>query len=99
MFKSRDPRRRDRSSHLRREYLRALRDYLTGFQQRTQPLQDTGVQLAKAAEAFEADWASGAVPGWADRGLGAPPADAAAGALDPEAFDSVEELEQLGGRT
>lgn len=45
---------------------------------------------------LQSDWAAGAVPGWADRGLGGPPAEAAAGALDPEAFDSVEELEQLG---
>jgi splicing factor 3A subunit 3 len=88
--------RHQRLSKPYREYLRMLRDYLAGFQERTQPLQDTGAQLAKAAEQFEADWASGTVPGWGNRGLGGPPADAAAGALDPEAFDSVEELEQLG---
>jgi splicing factor 3A subunit 3 len=80
----------------RREYLRSLRDYLLGFLQRTQPLQDSAAQVAKADEQFEADWAAGAVPGWADAGKGGPPATAAAGALDVDAFDSVEELVQLG---
>ena len=79
-----------------REYLRSLRDYLLGFLQRTQPLQDSAVQVAKADEQFEADWAAGAVPGWADAGRGGPPSSAAAGALDVDAFDSVEELVQLG---
>ena len=79
-----------------REYLRSLRDYLLGFLQRTQPLQDSAAQVAKADEQFEADWAAGAVPGWADAGRGGPPSSAAAGALDVDAFDSVEELVQLG---
>ena len=41
---------------MHRDYLRSLRDYLVDFQHRTQPLQDTAVQQAKAAEQFEEDW-------------------------------------------
>lgn len=79
-----------------RDYLTELRDYLLGFQQRTQPLVDVAGQLQKTREAFAQEWEAGTVPGWADRGAAEVPAEAAAGKLDVDAFDSVEELETIG---
>ena len=39
----------------------------------------------------------GLVPGWEDRGQAAAPPGSSGDVIDPDAFDSVEELEQLGG--
>ena len=43
-------------------------------------------------------WASGEVAGWEDRGLGQVAGSSGAGGLDMDAFDTMEELESLGGR-
>lgn len=73
-----------------------LRDYLVGFQQRTQPLTDVAKQLQKVRQQFAQDWEEGSVAGWADRASSEVPAEAAAGKIDVDAFDSVEELETIG---
>ena len=81
-----------------RAYLEALAQYLLSFQERTQPLQSISKQLGKLEADFAAAWEEGRAAGWPDRGEGSP-ADSdekSAAALDVEAFDSVEELEQLG---
>mmetsp|Transcript_6383 Transcript_6383/g.18382 ORF Transcript_6383/g.18382 Transcript_6383/m.18382 type:complete len:504 (+) Transcript_6383:259-1770(+) len=90
--------RHHRFSKAYRDYLTELRDYLLGFQQRTQPLVDVAGQLQKTREAFAQEWEAGTVPGWADRGAAEVPAEAAAGKLDVDAFDSVEELETIGAQ-
>lgn len=79
-----------------RDYLVELREYLAGFLHRTKPLLDVEAQLSKARETFAADWEAGSVPGWADRGSTQVTAEAAAGKLDVDAFDTVEELETIG---
>lgn len=79
-----------------RDYLVELREYLTGFLHRTKPLLDVEAQLSKARETFATDWEAGSAPGWADRGSTQVTAEAAAGKLDVDAFDTVEELETIG---
>ena len=82
-----------------RAYLASVLEYLQGFHQRTQPLQSLAKQLARLEEEFDAQWEAGTVPGWSDSDQQAATANGAAtaaGALDVDAFDSVEELEQLG---
>ena len=84
-----------------RAYLASLLDYLQSFHQRTQPLQSLAKQLARLEEEFDAQWEAGTVPGWSDSEPSATANGAAtvAGALDVDAFDIVEELEQLGDFT
>ncbi|GAB4814775.1 hypothetical protein N2152v2_001821 [Parachlorella kessleri] len=79
-----------------REYLQGVVGYLEGFYQRTQPLAQLDKQYAKLEEEFGQAWEAGAVEGWEDRGVGGGQAPGAAGSLDLDAFDSVEELEMLG---
>ena len=81
-----------------RAYLASLLDYLQGFHQRTQPLKSLVKQLDRLEDEFDAQWEAGTVPGWSDseQAAAANGATTAAGALDVDAFDSVEELEQLG---
>lgn len=93
--------RRARSSRAYRAYLERLAAYLESFHARTQPLADLGAQMQGAVAEFEEAWARGAVPGWEDRGAGGAAAqadgtEAPEGALDLDAFDSVDELELLG---
>lgn len=81
-----------------REYLETLVQYLQSFHERTQPLQSISKQLSKLEADFAEEWKAGTVPGWTEAEEGASAGDGtqAAGAIDVEAFDSVEELEQLG---
>ena len=83
-----------------REYLEALLQYLQSFHARTQPLQSISKQLGKLEAEFAAEWKAGTVPGWAEAGEAGAAGEGgqtiSGGAIDVEAFDSVEELEQLG---
>ncbi len=47
-------------------------------------------------EELQERWAAGEIPGWEDRGMGQVAGSSSIG-LDLEAFDSVEELESIGG--
>ncbi|KFM24257.1 Splicing factor 3A subunit 3 [Auxenochlorella protothecoides] len=92
-----------RTSRAYREYLERLAAYLESFHARTQPLADLDAQMRGAVAEFEEAWARGAVPGWEDRGAGGAAAaggrgEVPEGALDLDAFDSVDELELLGGQ-
>lgn len=91
-----DVKRSQRFSKAYRDYLVELRDYLVGFLHRTKPLLAVEGQLAKARETFATEWEAGTVPGWADKGVVQVSAEAAAGKLEVDAFDSTEELEMLG---
>lgn len=89
-----------RTSRAYREYLERLAAYLESFHARTQPLADLDAQMRGAVAEFEEAWARGAVPGWEDRGAGGAAAaggrgEVPEGALDLDAFDSVDELELL----
>lgn len=78
-------------------YLSALLSYLESLYRRTQPLAQLGRQMKKAEEEFEARWAAGEVPGWEDLGAGGAASGEAGGeALDLDAFESAQELEELG---
>jgi len=91
----------DRNDATCRAYLASLLEYLQGFHQRTQPLQSLAKQLARLEEEFDAQWEADTVPGWSageQQAATANGAATAAGALDVDAFDSVEELEQLGAQ-
>ena len=88
-----------------KNYISDLLGYLESFHQRSQPLAQFERQNKRLEEEFAAQWAAGEVFGWEDKGLGNGVAategeDAAAakadGALDLDAFDSIEELELLG---
>eukprot|EP00899_Mesostigma_viride_P026672 jgi/Mesvir1/718/Mv17326-RA.2 len=86
------------------EYLSHLNGYLRSFHDRTQPLADTDALMQAAEREFEDKWAAGEVPGWEDQGtlgprggaVARPDADAEA-VLNLDEFESVEELEAVGG--
>ncbi|KAK9906790.1 hypothetical protein WJX75_008099 [Coccomyxa subellipsoidea] len=86
--------RQHRLSKPYREYLDGLLRYMESFHERTQPLGSLEKVYAKLGD-FDALWAAGEVPGWADRGQGTAGEDASS-AIDVAAFASVEELETLG---
>lgn len=57
--------------------------------------------MLQAEEETAAAFEAGSLPGWEDRGCGvqaiASSSSTTSGTIDLEAFDSVEELESLGG--
>ena len=87
-------------------YTEALRDYLSSFAKRAQPLVEFDEFMAGGAMAFEAAWTAGSLPGWGrsvgvedeeDEGINLLPfdtAEALAGAVDMD--DLKEELSRLG---
>jgi splicing factor 3A subunit 3 len=82
-----------------KHYITHLLSYLESFHQRSQPLAQLKRQNKRLEEEFSEQWAAGEVFGWEDKGMGGNNATedgAEAGALDLNAFDSVEELELLG---
>ena len=78
-----------------REYLQALLRYVITFHERTQPLKPVLKLLSNVEDGFEERWQEGEILGWEDRGEStlAPDADLV---LDPDAFDSPQELLALG---
>jgi len=96
------PRTQKTTAHYK-QYISNLLAYLESFHQRSQPLAQLERQNRRLEEEFSAQWAAGEVFGWEDKGIGgngdagaAGENDKAAGALDLDAFDSVDELELLG---
>lgn len=79
------------------EYVQALLRYLITFHERTIPLQPAMKLLGDVEDEFEEKWSSGAIVGWEDRGEGQVAADADL-VIDPDAFDSAQELLELGAR-
>jgi splicing factor 3A subunit 3 len=94
-----------------KDYICNLLIYLESFHQRSQPLAQLERQNKRLEEEFAAQWAAGEVFGWEDKGLGngngnggggddnataTAVAKAEDGALNLDAFDSVDELELLG---
>ncbi|KAL4539701.1 hypothetical protein Ndes2437B_g01942 [Nannochloris sp. 'desiccata'] len=88
-----------------KQYISNLLAYLESFLQRSQPLAQLERQNRRLEEEFSAQWVAGEVYGWEDKGIGGASADGdavaaaaakAAGTLDLDAFDSVDELELLG---
>jgi splicing factor 3A subunit 3 len=77
------------------EYVEGLLRYLITFHERTIPLQSVMKLLGHVEDDFDAKWKAGEILGWDDRGEGALPLDADL-VIDPEAFDSVQELLELG---
>ncbi|KAG7673773.1 hypothetical protein KSW81_006964 [Nannochloris sp. 'desiccata'] len=87
-----------------KQYISNLLAYLESFLQRSQPLAQLERQNRRLEEEFSAQWVAGEVYGWEDKGIGGASADGdavaaaaakAAGTLDLDAFDSVDELELL----
>ncbi|KAI3432859.1 hypothetical protein D9Q98_010442 [Chlorella vulgaris] len=80
-----------------RDYLTALLAYLESFYERTQPLAQLAKHYEKLEKEFAEQWQAGSVVGWEDRGEGQQAdSSAAPGMLDLDAFDSADELENLG---
>jgi splicing factor 3A subunit 3 len=79
------------------EYVQALLRYLISFHERTQPLKAVMKLLGAVEDSFEERWRGGEILGWEDRGEGTVPEDADL-VIDPDAFDSPEELLELGAR-
>ena len=77
------------------EYLSGLVGYLRGFHARVKPLVFLDTVTRKAEEEFEERWASGAIPGWEDKGLVAVKSNA--DAVDLDAFNSAAEMETAVG--
>ena len=74
-----------------RRYVADLWDYLLGYLWRVQPLVNTTELVESWKPEFEANWASGNVPGWKRHANASVPQ-----ALRLGMFNSVEELEALG---
>ena len=68
--------------------------YLESFFKRTQPLQILS-KVYKELESFDEEFEEGRCPGWEDRGEGKQVTEAE-GAIDLDAFDTVEELMTIG---
>ena len=79
------------------DYVQSLLRYLISFHERTQPLKPVMKLLGSVEDRFEERWSGGEILGWEDKGEGTLPADADL-VIDPEAFDSPEELLALGAR-
>ena len=77
------------------EYLSGLVGYLRGFHARVKPLVFLDTVTRKAEEEFEERWASGAIPGWEDKGLVAVKSNA--DVVDLDAFNSAAEMETAVG--
>jgi len=75
-------------------YLNKLVGYLESFYARTQPLVNAARNYRKLEDEFARDWEAGEVEGWEDRGLGGAAAEPL---VDLESFESVGDVEALGG--
>lgn len=77
------------------EYVESLLRYLISFHERTQPLQSAIKLMEDVEDEFDKTWDAGEVLGWEDRAEGSVPEDADL-VIDVDAFDSPEELLELG---
>lgn len=78
-----------------RKYVESLLRYLISFHERTQPLKSAVRLMQEVEDEFEAKWDGGELLGWEDRAEGAVPEDTDL-VIDVDAFDSPEELLELG---
>eukprot|EP00243_Klebsormidium_subtile_P004114 TRINITY_DN17896_c0_g1_i1.p2 TRINITY_DN17896_c0_g1~~TRINITY_DN17896_c0_g1_i1.p2 ORF type:complete len:517 (+),score=201.30 TRINITY_DN17896_c0_g1_i1:191-1741(+) len=83
-----------KSSKQYRDYLSSLLAYLRSFYERTEPLKDVTQLLSKVETEFQNQWAAGSVSGWEGASEAGP--KASENVLDVEAYDSVEELLEVG---
>lgn len=76
-------------------YVESLLRYLISFHERTQPLKSVVKVLEEVEDDFEKNWDAGELLGWEDRAEGSLPQDTDL-VIDVDAFDSPEELLELG---
>lgn len=79
------------------QYVESLLRYLISFHERTQPLKSAVKLMEEVEDDFEKNWDAGELLGWEDRAEGSLPEDADL-VIDVDAFDSPEELLELGAQ-
>jgi splicing factor 3A subunit 3 len=77
------------------QYVESLLRYLISFHERTQPLKSAVKLMEEVEDDFEKNWEAGELLGWEDRAEGPLPDDTDL-VIDVDAFDSPEELLELG---
>jgi splicing factor 3A subunit 3 len=77
------------------EYVESLLRYLISFHERTQPLKSAVKLMEEVEDDFDKHWEAGELLGWEDRAAG-PLGEDIDLVIDVDAFDSPEELLELG---